>query len=97
LDSEHDWPATLSLREQQLLALTALILARPDFAMLDRVDVVLEPDQLRQTLRSLDENSITYVALAENAEMVELYDAVLEIKTDGTWSWTPAHRDPHLG
>ena len=95
LDSERDWPASLSLREQQLLALTRLILARPAFAMLDRVDAVLEPAQLRQALRRLDENSITYVVLAENAELVEQYDAVLEIKADGTWSWTPtSHGTP---
>lgn len=94
LDSERDWPATLSLREQQLLALTGLILARPAFAMLDRLDAVLEPAQLGQALRRLDENSITYVVLAENAELVEQYDAVLEVSADGTWSWTPTSRDP---
>jgi vitamin B12/bleomycin/antimicrobial peptide transport system ATP-binding/permease protein len=94
LDSERDWPATLSLREQQLLALARVILARPAFAMLDRVDVVLEPAQLRQALRRLDDNSITYVALAENSELIEQYDAMLEIRADGTWKWTPAHRDP---
>jgi putative ATP-binding cassette transporter len=87
LDSERDWPATLSLREQQLLALTRLILARPAFAMLDRVNVVLDPAQFRHALQRLDENSITYVALAESAELVELYDAVLEIDAGGAWSW----------
>jgi putative ATP-binding cassette transporter len=91
LDAEHDWAGTLSLREQQLLALTRLILARPAFAMLDRLDAVLEPAQLRQALQRLDENSITCVVLADNADLVEQYDAVLEIKADGTWSWTPAH------
>jgi vitamin B12/bleomycin/antimicrobial peptide transport system ATP-binding/permease protein len=94
LDSERDWPATLSLREQQLLALTGLILARPAFAMLDRLDAVLEPSQLGQALRRLDENSITYVVLAENAELVERYDAVLEVRADGTWRWTPARKAP---
>jgi putative ATP-binding cassette transporter len=87
LDSERDWPATLSLREQQLLALTRLILARPAFAMLDRVNVVLDPAQFRHALQRLDENSITYVALAESAELVEQYDAVLEIDAGGAWSW----------
>ena len=88
LDSERDWPATLSLREQQLLGLARVILARPAFAMLDRVDTVLEAAQLRQALQRLDENSITYVVLAEHAESAELYNAVLEVRADGTWSWT---------
>jgi vitamin B12/bleomycin/antimicrobial peptide transport system ATP-binding/permease protein len=91
LDGERDWSATLSLRDQQLLALTGLILARPAFAMLDRVNVVLEPAQFRHVLQRLDESSITYLALAEKAELVEQYDAVLEISADGTWSWKPTH------
>jgi putative ATP-binding cassette transporter len=95
LDSERDWPAILSLREQQLLALAHLLLARPAFAMLDRLDGVIEPAQLRQALQRLDEQAITYVALAETAELIEQYDAVLEIRADGTWSWTPAaHSTP---
>ena len=38
----------LSLAEQQLLALTRLILARPAFAVLDRVNATLKPAQIRQ-------------------------------------------------
>ena len=87
LDHEHDWSAILSLGEQQLLALTRLILARPAFAVLDRVSASLKPDQVRQALRRLKENSITFVTLAEDAESVELYDAVLEIDGDGGWDW----------
>ena len=48
LDREHDWPAILSLGEQQLLAVTRLILARPAFAMLDRVTATLRPAQVRR-------------------------------------------------
>ena len=87
LNSEHDWSTMLSLGEQQLLAFTRLTLARPSFAMLDRVNSSLNAAQLRQALRILDENSITYIAFAEDAESVAFYDAVLEIDADGTWSW----------
>ena len=87
MDTERDWSATVSLREQQLLALTRLILARPAFAILDRVNAALSPAQVRQVLRRLDENSITYITLAEAAVSVELYDAVLEIDADGAWNW----------
>ena len=45
-----------------------------------------------QALRRLDENSITYIVLAEEAESVEMYDAVLEIETDGTWNWKQTRR-----
>ena len=87
LDSEHDWPTMLSVAEQQLLAITRLTLARPAFAMLDRVTAALKPAQIRQALRRFDENSITYITFAEDAESLELYDAVLEIDADGAWSW----------
>ena len=93
LDSEHDWPVILSLGEQQLLALTRLVLARPAFAMLDRVNAALKPAQVRQALRRLDESSITYITLAEDAESVDLYDAVLEIDAEGAWRWGRVDRD----
>ena len=93
LDSEHDWPTILSVAEQQLLALTRLTLARPAFAMLDRVTAALKPAQVRQALRRLDENSITYITFAEEAESLELYDALLEIDADGGWNWTRTSRD----
>jgi vitamin B12/bleomycin/antimicrobial peptide transport system ATP-binding/permease protein len=77
----------LSVAEQQLLALTRVTLARPAFAMLDRVTAALKPAQVRQALRRFDENSITYITFAEEAESLELYDALLEIDADGGWSW----------
>jgi vitamin B12/bleomycin/antimicrobial peptide transport system ATP-binding/permease protein len=83
--------------EPQLLAFTRLILARPAFAMLDRVNAALKPAQVRQALRCLDENSITYITLAEDAEWVELYDAVLEIDADGGWSWRLTGRGTSVG
>jgi putative ATP-binding cassette transporter len=87
LGSEHDWSTILSLGEQQLLAISRLILASPAFCLLDRVNTALKSAQIRQVLRRLDENSITYITLAEDAELVELYDAVLTIEPDGAWSW----------
>ena len=51
------------------------------------MNAALKPAQVRQALRHLDENSITYITLAEDAESAELYDAVLEIDADGAWSW----------
>ena len=93
LDSEHDWPTMLSVAEQHLLALTRLTLARPAFAMLDRVTDALKPAQVRQALRRLHENSITCITFAEEAESLELYDALLEIDADGAWTWRRTGRD----
>ena len=92
LDTERDWSTVLSLGQQQLLAITRLIFLRPAFALLDRVTESLKPAQLREILRRFDENSITYITFAEDAESVELYDAVLEIDNDGGWTWSPTGR-----
>ena len=87
LDDEHDWPTVLSLGEQQQLVIARLILARPSFALLDRVSTTLAPGRLQQSLRRLSDHSITYIEFGESSESNELYDAVLEIDPGGAWSW----------
>jgi putative ATP-binding cassette transporter len=87
LGVERDWAAELSLAEQQHLAVARLMLARPAFALLDRVHDALKPAQFRQVLQRLTAASITYVTLAEGPEAVDLYDAVLEVAADGGWRW----------
>jgi hypothetical protein len=57
--------------------------------VLDRVTASVKPAQLREVLRRLNQNSIPYIIFAEDAESVELYDAVLEIGGDGGWTWNP--------
>jgi hypothetical protein len=63
------------------------MLARPAFALLDRVHDAIKPAQFRQVLQRLTAASITYVTLAEGPEAADLYDAVLEIGADGGWRW----------
>ena len=92
MDTERDWSTVLTLGQQQLIALTRLLFARPAFALLDRVTESLKPAQLRDILRRFNENSITYIAFTEEVESVELYDAVLEIDNDGGWTWSPTGR-----
>jgi putative ATP-binding cassette transporter len=89
LDTEHDWPAILSLGEQQQFVVIRLILARPSFAFLDRVSTALGPALLERSLQRLTISSITYINFdqAGDSAPVELYDAVLQINVDGAWSW----------
>ena len=87
LDVERDWPTILSLGERQQLAIARLILARPSFAILDRVSTALGSARLRQSLRLLTDNSIAYMHFDEPVVPVDLYDAVLEIDTNAEWNW----------
>jgi putative ATP-binding cassette transporter len=90
LDTEHDWPTILSLGEQQQLMVIRLTLARPAFALLDRVSTTLGPAMLRRSLQRLTAGSISYINFDQDVESqpVGLYDAVLQIGTDGAWSWS---------
>jgi ABC-type uncharacterized transport system fused permease/ATPase subunit len=72
------------LSEQQQLVSARLLLAEPSFAMLDRVSSTLGAAQLEQWLRRLTESGISYINLDDAPQSVELYDAVLEIRNDGT-------------
>jgi putative ATP-binding cassette transporter len=89
LDTEHDWPTILSLGEQQQLLVIRLLLARPSFALLDRVSTALGPALLEGSLRRLTASSITYINFDQAAgpESVDLYDALFRIDADGAWGW----------
>jgi putative ATP-binding cassette transporter len=91
LDVEHDWPAILSLGEQQQLAITRLLLARPKFALLDRVSTALGPVLLRRSVERLTACGITHINFDETPGpgSARLYDDVLCIDATGGWSLTP--------
>jgi vitamin B12/bleomycin/antimicrobial peptide transport system ATP-binding/permease protein len=89
LDAERDWPAELSLEEQQLVTLARLSLAGPCFALLDRPGSTLEPAQFRRALQRLSAGSISYVTFGEPTEAGGEYDTVLELEAGGGWSWKP--------
>jgi vitamin B12/bleomycin/antimicrobial peptide transport system ATP-binding/permease protein len=94
LDVERDWQAFVSLGDQQLLVLTRIVLARPRFAFLDRINTTLGPGQVRQALEQLTQNSITPIHMAATAESGEQYDAVLEIDCGGAWAWRWTGAEP---
>lgn len=91
---ERDWASFVPLADQQLLALTRVMLAGPRFALLDRVETTLGPGQVRQVLQRLTGNSITPIHLTESTESLEPYDAVLEIASDGTWALRRTKSEP---
>jgi putative ATP-binding cassette transporter len=92
LDEEGDWNALLSLGEQQLILVVRLLLAAPQFAFLDRPHTVLAPEQVAAVLAALHERDVTYVNIGERDEPRGRYDAALEVRADGRWTWSPARR-----
>jgi len=88
LDTEQDWVTLLSLRELQLLSIARVVVLKPRFVFLDRVDDILTAGQFEKALQILSENSIAYINNGESDQSRERYDAILECAADGTWAWT---------
>ena len=76
------------MRDQQLLAVIHVVLAGPRFIFLDRADAALDGEKVREILNMLTARSITYINNGAADEAHDLYDAVLEAREDGGWTWT---------
>jgi putative ATP-binding cassette transporter len=91
LDEERDWDTNFSLREQQLLAITRLLIAAPKLVFLDRFTATLLPQDVERVLAALAKRSITYVVFGGMSAAAQWFDAVLEIHADGRWEWKRLH------
>jgi putative ATP-binding cassette transporter len=89
LDVEHDWSTFLSLGDQQKLAVARVTLARPAYALLDRLGTSLSPAEIRRVFDRLRRDGITFVAFAETPDDEALCELVLELNADGTWRTRP--------
>jgi putative ATP-binding cassette transporter len=87
LDRELDWGSVLSVSEQHLLTGARILLAGPRFAIFDRVGRGAAPAARARALHTLTARSITYITLSESVGAADLYDAVLELAGDGSWTW----------
>jgi len=89
LHVEREWNNILALGEQQLLAVVRLLLARPRFAFLDRIDTALSAARVDRVLRVLSDRSIAYLAVGDHQDPARHYDSILHLSDDGTWYWRP--------
>jgi putative ATP-binding cassette transporter len=92
LDAEHEWDGILSVRDQQLVSFARVLLASPRFVVFDRPAADLNPHKAGEILNLLTGQGITYLTLGrpghrEGDDPIECYDAVLELKEDGGWTW----------
>jgi putative ATP-binding cassette transporter len=94
LDSEHNWTDFVSLAEQQLLAFSRVLLARPSFAFLDHPSRALSECQVGGLLKMLRDNGITYLTLGDEDDDTASYDQVVDVAEDGSWTVTNAALAP---
>jgi vitamin B12/bleomycin/antimicrobial peptide transport system ATP-binding/permease protein len=89
LDAERDWPNTLSIGEQQVLAFARLLLARPKFVILDGATGALDAARERLLYGELGRSDITYISIGDSPSLRDHHDMRLELLEDGEWRLRP--------
>ncbi len=89
LDAERDWPNTLSIGEQQVLAFARLLLARPKFVILDGATGALDAARERLLYGELVQSGITYISIGDSPSLRDHHDMRLELLEDGEWRLRP--------
>jgi putative ATP-binding cassette transporter len=89
LDAERDWPNTLSVGEQQVLAFARLLLARPKFVILDGATGALDAARERLLYGELVRSDITYISIGDSPSLRDHHDIRLELLEDGEWRLRP--------
>jgi len=89
-DREQQWDTVLSPGDQQALACVRTLLAAPRFALLERIGTALGHGRIDWALERFVAAGITPVHLGRSSDPQDAYDAVLDIREDGTWTWTTA-------
>jgi putative ATP-binding cassette transporter len=89
LNTEQTWESNLTLAEQQLLVMARILVARPRFAFLDKPSTTLGPEQVTWVLSLFRERSISYATFEESVGNLECYDMVLELESNGFWTYSP--------
>jgi len=94
LDAEQDWGATLSLAEQQLLAIAAASLGQPQLLFLNRATSALTREQTCQVLQRLAAGGISYLVIGKVDKYPEYFSHVLDIDDEGRWALRSADIPP---
>lgn len=90
LDSTRDWRDVLSLEEQLLVGVARLLVAAPHFAVLAPLAPSLGTERAAHILAALTERGVGYIVLGDRELSRDLFDAIVDIGTNGTWTHTPS-------
>lgn len=85
LNAMMDWPNFLSTGEQQRLAFSRLLLARPGYAFLDEATTALDPKSEDYLYNLLKDFAKTYISVGYRATLAKYHTYILELRGDGAW------------
>lgn len=87
VETRQNWHEVLSPTEQQLLAITRVLLARPMFAFFDHPESTLPPEQKQELVELLTKRGVTCVLFTDQPFASESEMPTLDLKQTGRWSW----------
>ncbi|MEO1430908.1 MAG: ABC transporter ATP-binding protein/permease [Cyanobacteria bacterium J06633_8] len=76
----------LSIGEQQRLAFARLLLAQPQYAVLDEATSSLDVKNEKLLYTQLQQNGITYISVGHRSTLVDYHDSILLIKNDHSYN-----------
>ncbi|MDI6749940.1 MAG: ABC transporter ATP-binding protein/permease [Rhodocyclaceae bacterium] len=85
LDAERDWSKTLSIGEQQRIAVARVLLSRPRYAVLDEATSALDPDNEAALYQELAAAGTTLISVSHRDTLLRFHRRVLELTGDGDW------------
>ncbi len=94
LDTPQVWTDALSMADQHLLDLAGLLLSRPRFVFLERINGDLGPDQLNRFYQALKDADITPLSLGEPNDLLVYHETILVLRENGRWRTGPTRDEP---
>jgi putative ATP-binding cassette transporter len=91
LETEHLWANEFSFHDQQALAVARLLLTKPHFAFLEHLHAAFSAAYLAKIHRLFQTYEITCISISNGDENPSGYDAILDLKEDGSWTWQDLH------
>lgn len=86
LDAVCDWSKTLSLGEQQRLAIGRVFLSGQKFVVLDEATSALDEENETEVYEKLASAGVTLVSISHRPSVSRFHHAVLLLDGDGGWS-----------
>lgn len=94
-DATIDWSQTLSLGEQQRLAFSRLLLAKPKLALLDESTSALDIASEASMYQMLERSGVTVISVGHRPSLIKYHSNVLHMSPSGSADMIPAGKfDP---
>lgn len=86
LDAVCDWSKTLSLGEQQRLAIARVFLSGQPFVVLDEATSALDEENESEVYEKLASTGVTIISISHRPNVARFHNSVLILDGEGGWS-----------